>query len=133
MARYLVLVAAIVLALAAVAGLAVFGGWGFGLAAAGFGILSAVGINDVVQTRQSIRRNYPILSHFRFLFEEIRPEIRQYFLENDTEEIPFSRQQRAIVYQRAKNAVDKRAFGTQIDVYAPQYQPLGCANRDQKS
>jgi glutamate synthase domain-containing protein 2 len=89
---------------------------------AAFGGLSIVGLIDVTQTRQAIRRNYPILSHFRFLFEEIRPEIRQYFVEGDTEEIPFSRQQRAIVYQRAKNAVDKRAFGTQIDVYQPQYE-----------
>jgi glutamate synthase domain-containing protein 2 len=89
---------------------------------AAFGSLAIVGLIDVTQTRQAIRRNYPILSHFRFLFEEIRPEIRQYFVEGDTEEIPFSRQQRAIVYQRAKNAVDKRAFGTQIDVYQPQYE-----------
>ena len=92
------------------------------LGAAISGALAMVGLIDVTQTRQSIRRNYPILSHFRFFFEEIRPEIRQYFLESDTEEIPFSRQQRAIVYQRAKNAVDKRAFGTQKDVYAPQYE-----------
>ena len=92
------------------------------LGAAISGALAITGLIDVTQTRQSIRRNYPILSHFRFFFEEIRPEIRQYFLESDTEEIPFSRQQRAIVYQRAKNAVDKRAFGTQKDVYAPQYE-----------
>ncbi len=122
MTRYFVLIAVIVLTLAAIAGGLYIGGFGYWLAAAAFGILSAVGIQDITQTRQSIRRNYPILSHFRFLFEEIRPEIRQYFLENDTEEIPFSRQQRAIVYQRAKGAVDKRAFGTQIDVYAAQYE-----------
>jgi glutamate synthase domain-containing protein 2 len=94
--------------------------WTIALAVSGF--LALVGLVDVLQTRQAIRRNYPILSHFRFLFEEIRPEIRQYFVEGDTEEIPFSRQQRAIVYQRAKNQVDKRAFGTQIDVYQPQYE-----------
>jgi glutamate synthase domain-containing protein 2 len=122
MARYLVLIASILLALLAITGAVLWGSGWLWLAAAVFGALSYVGIVDVTQTRQSIRRNYPILSHFRFLFEEIRPEIRQYFLENDTEEIPFSRQQRAIVYQRAKNAVDKRAFGTQMDVYAPQYE-----------
>ena len=122
MARYLVLIAVIVLTLAAIAGAIHIGGWAFWPAAAAFGLLSAIGIRDVTQTRQSIRRNYPLLSHFRFLFEEIRPEIRQYFLENDTEEIPFSRQQRAIAYQRAKGVVDKRAFGTQIDVYAVQYE-----------
>ncbi len=84
--------------------------------------LSTVGLIDITQRKQAIRRNYPILAHFRFLFEEIRPEIRQYFLEGDTEEIPFSRQQRAIAYQRSKNAVDKRAFGTQMDVYEPFYE-----------
>ena len=84
--------------------------------------LSLVGVRDVTQTRQAIRRNYPIVSHFRFLFESFRPEIRQYLLEDDTEETPFSRVQRSIVYQRAKNAVDKRAFGTQLNVYEPNYE-----------
>lgn len=86
------------------------------------GALCAVGLNDLRQTRQSIRRNYPILAHFRFLFEAFRPEIRQYLLEDDTVETPFSRVQRSIVYQRAKNAVDKRPFGTQLDVYADGYE-----------
>jgi len=84
--------------------------------------LVLVGVRDLTQTRQAIRRNYPLLSHFRFFFERIRPEIRQYLLEDDTEELPFSRVQRSIVYQRAKNEVDKRPFGTQLDVYAPQYE-----------
>ena len=53
------------------------------------GFLAAVGIVDVMQTKQAIRRNYPILSHFRFFFEYIRPEIRQYFIESDTESSPF--------------------------------------------
>lgn len=80
-------------------------------------VLSAIGIRDIRQPKQSIRRNYPILAHIRFFLEFIRPEIRQYFLENDTEAAPFSRNQRSLVYQRAKNVVDKRAFGTQKDVY----------------
>ncbi|HVF35343.1 MAG TPA: FMN-binding glutamate synthase family protein [Candidatus Saccharimonadia bacterium] len=86
------------------------------------GFLTVVGIRDITQTRQSIRRNYPILSHMRFFMEEIRPEIRQYLLESDTEELPFSRVQRSIVYQRAKNILDKRPFGTQLDVYKAQYE-----------
>jgi glutamate synthase domain-containing protein 2 len=81
------------------------------------GLLTAVGVWDLLQTKQAIRRNYPILAHFRFFFEAIRPEIRQYFLESDTEETPFSRTQRSIVYQRAKNVLDKRPFGTMNDVY----------------
>jgi glutamate synthase domain-containing protein 2 len=85
-------------------------------------VLVLVGVRDLTQTRQAIRRNYPLLSHFRFFFERIRPEIRQYLLEDDTEELPFSRVQRSIVYQRAKNEVDKRPFGTQLDVYAQHYE-----------
>ncbi|MBD8527916.1 FMN-binding glutamate synthase family protein [Pseudomarimonas arenosa] len=85
-------------------------------------IPASIGTLDVIQTRSSVRRNYPLLAHFRFMFEAIRPEIRQYFLESDTEELPFSRVQRAIVYQRAKNTLDKRPFGTQLDVYAQRYE-----------
>lgn len=87
-----------------------------------FGGLTAVGTVDFLQPRQAIRRNYPILSHLRFFFESIRPEIRQYFLESDTEQIPFSRAQRALVYQRAKNVVDKRPFGTLSNVYGGDYE-----------
>ncbi len=90
--------------------------------AAVFALLTLVGAWDYAQPKQSIRRNYPIIAHFRFFFELIRPEIRQYFVESDADETPFSRAQRSIVYQRAKNVLDKRPFGTQLDVYAPQYE-----------
>jgi glutamate synthase domain-containing protein 2 len=63
-------------------------------------------------------RNYPVIGHLRFLLEFIRPEIRQYFIESDNEAVPFSRQQRSLVYQRAKGQPDKRPFGTQLDVQA---------------
>jgi glutamate synthase domain-containing protein 2 len=86
------------------------------------GAIAVVGIWDLLQTKQAIRRNYPIMAHLRFLLEFIRPEIRQYFLESDTEEIPFSRAQRSLVYQRAKNVVDKRAYGTQLNVYQNNYE-----------
>ena len=87
-----------------------------------FALLSLVGFIDYTQDRQAIRRNYPVLAHFRFFFEYIRPEIRQYFIEADREELPFSRAQRSIVYQRAKGTADKRPFGTQLNVYEPQYE-----------
>ena len=86
------------------------------------GFLGVVGICDLLQVRQSIRRNYPILAHLRFLLEYVRPEIRQYFLETDQEQTPFSRAQRSLVYQRAKGQVDKRPFGTQLDTYANNYE-----------
>ena len=86
------------------------------------GALTLVGMIDLLQTRQALRRNYPILAHFRYFFESIRPEIRQYFLEDDTDATPFSRNQRSIVYQRAKVETDKRPFGTQLDVYQAGYE-----------
>ena len=87
-------------------------------------ILSMVGLRDITQTRHSILRNYPIAAHLRFMFEEIRPEMRQYFFEGDRDGTPFSRDQRAIVYQRAKMALDKRPFGTQSEVYADNFEWL---------
>src|SRR5271169_88957 len=69
-------------------------------------VLVAVGIHDLVQPSHSILRNYPILAHMRFIFEAIRPELRQYFFEGDKDGTPFSRDRRAIVYQRAKMALD---------------------------
>src|SRR5262245_58831880 len=87
-----------------------------------FGGLSTLGTRDLLQTRHAILRNYPIAAHLRFLFEEIRPEMRQYFFETDKDGTPFSRDQRAIAYQRAKHVLDKRPFGTQYDVYAPGFE-----------
>ena len=90
--------------------------------AAVFGALSLVGLTDYLQPHQAIRRNYPLLAHFRFFFEYIRPEMRQYFVESESEELPFSRAQRSLVYQRSKQASDKRPFGTLLDVYGTRYE-----------
>ena len=81
-----------------------------------FALLVALGVRDSLQSRRAVLRNYPVIGHFRFLLEFIRPEIRQYFIESDNEAHPFSRQQRSLVYQRAKGDPDKRPFGTQLDV-----------------
>ncbi|MGB8315327.1 MAG: FMN-binding glutamate synthase family protein, partial [Aestuariivirga sp.] len=89
-----------------------------------FGLLSALGLRDLMQTRHAILRNYPISGHIRFLLETIRPEIRQYFLESEKDGMPFPRDKRAIVYQRAKRALDKRPFGTQFDVYESRFEWL---------
>ncbi len=89
-----------------------------------FGALAIIGTMDLLQTRHAVLRNYPLTAHIRFILEEIRPEIRQYFLESEKDGTPFSRDKRAIVYQRAKQALDKRPFGTQNDVYAPGYEWL---------
>jgi glutamate synthase domain-containing protein 2 len=84
--------------------------------------LVLLGLRDTRQTQHSILRNYPVIGHLRFLLEFIRPEMRQYFIESDNEAAPFSRQQRSLVYQRAKGDPDKRPFGTQKDVGAPGYE-----------
>jgi len=89
-----------------------------------FGGLTVLGVRDIFQTRHAVLRNYPISAHLRFLLEELRPEMRQYFFESETDGLPFSRSQRAVVYQRAKMALDKRPFGTQLDVYAQGYEWL---------
>ena len=92
--------------------------------AAVFGFLSLVGLKDVTQTRHAVLKNYPVIGHVRYSFEKIRPEIRQYLLEGEEDEVPFSREQREIVYQRAKNLEDKRPFGTRKRVYDSGYQWL---------
>ncbi|MBI2733039.1 MAG: FMN-binding glutamate synthase family protein [Aquabacterium sp.] len=84
--------------------------------------LTALGINDMRQTSRSVLRNYPVIGHLRYLLEFVRPELRQYFIESDNEAAPFSRQQRSLVYQRAKGESDKRPFGTQRDVGATGYE-----------
>lgn len=87
-----------------------------------FLLLVLLGWRDTRQSRHSVLRNYPVIGHMRFLFEFIRPEIRQYFIEADNDAAPFSRQQRSLVYQRAKGDSDKRPFGTQKDVGALGYE-----------
>jgi glutamate synthase domain-containing protein 2 len=87
-----------------------------------FGGLTLLGIRDLLQKNHAILRNYPIAAHMRFLLEEIRPEMRQYFFESEKDGMPFSRDIRAVVYQRAKMVLDKRPFGTQEDVYREGYE-----------
>ena len=87
-----------------------------------FAGLSVLGTRDLMQTRHSVLRNYPISAHLRFLLEHMRPEMRQYFFESEKDGAPFSRDKRAVVYQRAKMVLDKRPFGTQYDVYGDGFE-----------
>ncbi|WP_290906051.1 FMN-binding glutamate synthase family protein [Halomonas sp.] len=87
-----------------------------------FAALVALGTWDLRQRSRTLRRNYPILAHLRYCMEGIGPEIRQYFVQSDTEERPFSREQRSAVYQRAKNILDKKPFGSVMDMYAEGYE-----------
>ncbi|OTG93318.1 FMN-binding glutamate synthase family protein [Acinetobacter sp. ANC 3832] len=87
-------------------------------------LLSFLGLYDILQAQHAILRNYPIMGHFRFIFEGFRPEIRQYFIESDEDALPFSRSQRSLVYQRAKNENADKPFGSIIDVYQEDYRFL---------
>jgi glutamate synthase domain-containing protein 2 len=95
-------------------------GWRWGVLA--FGALSIIGTWDLLQARSTLRRNYPLLAHLRYGLESIGPEIRQYFIQADIEEVPYSRDQRALVYQRAKNVMDVVPFGSELNVYGSRYE-----------
>ena len=82
-----------------------------------FGLLAVIGWYDYSQKSRSVLGNYPLIGRFRFIFESIRPELRQYFWESDTDELPFSRNQRSMVYQRSKNIQAARPFGSILDMY----------------
>lgn len=81
-----------------------------------------LGFRDIYQTRHAIKSNFPVFGHFRYLLESIRPEMNQYFIESNTDGRPFSREQRSVVYQRAKKVLDTVPFGTQHDVYEQGYE-----------
>ena len=118
--RYTVFVLCILLTLAGLVTVMFWpGGW---LIVAVFGLLSLLGVMDLVQSHHSIQRNYPIIGHIRWMVEFVRPEIRQYLIESDQEAAPFSRSQRALVYQRAKGEQGERPFGTLLDVYRDGYE-----------
>jgi glutamate synthase domain-containing protein 2 len=95
------------------------------VAVAIFGLLSLVGLIDLIQVHHSIQRNFPVIGHIRWLAEMIRPEIRQYLIESDEDAAPFSRSQRSIVYQRAKGEAGEHPFGTLLDVYRDGYEFVG--------
>ena len=118
--RYLTMLSFCTLAMAGAVSWAVWGQgvWAVALGAAGF----ALGLRDMAQAKRAVLRNYPVIGHMRYLLEFIRPEIRQYFIESDHEAAPFSREQRSMVYQRAKGEPDKRPFGTQVDVHREGYE-----------
>ncbi|HEX5145312.1 MAG TPA: FMN-binding glutamate synthase family protein, partial [Mycobacterium sp.] len=87
-------------------------------------LLAGIGVWDLLQTRHSVLRSYPILGHGRFLMEAIRPETQQYFIESNTDGTPFDRETRDMVYERAKGTKDDEPFGTERDVNALGYEFL---------
>jgi len=87
-------------------------------------LYSIIGIYDVFHSRHSLNRLYPVVAYLRYFLESYRVEIQQYFIANDTEERPFNREQRTLVYQRAKNVRDTIAFGTQRNLVEDNYLSL---------
>lgn len=81
-----------------------------------------MGIEDMVQKKQSIRRNFPVLGRLRYVFEDLRPKIQQYFVESDNDGAPINRNERSVIYQRSKKQTDTVPFGTQLNVYAEGYE-----------
>ena len=87
-------------------------------------LLMVFGIQDYFQTGSAVRANFPVLGRLRYFFESIRPELRQYFWEDDDAELPYSRNQRAMVYQRAKSEFSIRAFGSIEAMYKEDFSWL---------
>jgi len=87
--------------------------------------LLAIALWDFLQSRHTLRRNYPLLARLRWLSEDLRPFVRSYFVEGDLEGFPFNHDERALVYARAKGQLDTHPMGTELDVYSDEYQWLG--------
>jgi len=84
--------------------------------------LFIMGVADMVNEKQTIRRNFPLLGRLRYLMEDLRPKIYQYFVESDIDGRPFHRVERSVIYQRAKHVRDTTPFGTQMNVYGEGYE-----------
>jgi glutamate synthase domain-containing protein 2 len=92
--------------------------WAFVL----FGPIILLGLYDMFQAKHAIMRNFPIFGRGRYVMEDLRPKIYQYFIESDTSGTPISRIFRSVVYQRAKQELDTSPFGTQLNVYEEGYE-----------
>ncbi len=88
----------------------------------GFLLVIAIGLVDAFQTKQAIRRNFPVIGNGRYLVEKLRGPVQQYFVESDTDGAPIAREYRSVIYQRAKHAMETVAFGTKRNVYAEGYE-----------
>lgn len=106
----------------AITGILIYVDWKFSLLLLIFIPLIIMGLYDMYQFKHTIRRNFPLLGRMRYLLEELGPEMRQYFIETDTEGKPFDRLQRNMVYQRSKKQTSTKPFGTQLDVYNVGYE-----------
>lgn len=86
--------------------------------------LIILGVSDMVQTKQTLKRNFPVVGRMRWWAEWMRPKVYQYFVESDTDGAPYNRLSRNVIYQRAKRVTDSTPFGTQLNVYETGYEWL---------
>ena len=86
--------------------------------------LLAIALVDFIQTKHSLRRNYPLIARFRWLFEDLRPYLRSYIVESDLDGRPFNKNERSLVYARSKDEISAHPFGTELDVYSDEYEWL---------
>jgi glutamate synthase domain-containing protein 2 len=96
----------------------------FYIGAGFFGILVLYGIFDLVQRRHALWRNYPIVGRARWLLEFVRPYLRQYLVESDTDGMPYNREHRSLVYRRAKNVISVEPFGSHLNFDEDRYEWL---------
>jgi glutamate synthase domain-containing protein 2 len=89
-----------------------------------FIFLAILAIRDVLQRKHSISHNYPVIGHIRYMFENIGPEIRQYFIANNREELPFNRRERSWIYASSKTENNYQGFGSDQDFYSTNYHFL---------
>ena len=80
---------------------------------------------DLLQSKHTLRRNYPLLAHIRWIFEDLRPYLRSYIVESDLDGRPFNHNERGLVYARAKDDISSHPFGTELNVYSEEYDWLG--------
>lgn len=89
-----------------------------------FGCITVYGVFDLVQSGHALWRNYPVLGRARWLFEFMRPYMQQYLVEGETDGMPFNREQRSLVYRRAKNVQSSEPFGSHVDFNEARYEWL---------
>lgn len=102
-------------------------GWGLIWTPAFYGLILLSGFyvivtHDLLQKKKAVLRNFPVIGHLRYLLEEIRPEIQQYFVESNQSGRPINREIRSVVYQRAKGELQTLPFGTQLDFESEGYE-----------
>jgi glutamate synthase domain-containing protein 2 len=84
-------------------------------------ILVVLALRDVLQKKHTIQHNFPLVGHFRYLIEKIGPELRQYIVANNREELPFNRRQRSWIYASSKRENNYQGFGTDQNMQEPGY------------